>query len=399
MPECSLRLDFAALAAWRDGFTSARRAAQIAAHVDTCGACQAHLTALASMAQALRREDPNATAWQPRMWRAMQGHMAQAQQQGTAMQRGTHQRDGRMTWGGVGVILAFIVVLGLIASHHATLPGAAQRWQTASLPKSARAYFTISQEVPGLAYAITGNNKEDYPPFDPLQGTLWRTQDGGVHWQQIANLPKFSSASAPQVVLGNQSALVVTDLTKGNVFIAPNLANDGGEFHPLTRSGSAFFARQGKLYAFNPSDSLWRSDDLGQTWEEIPEESYATSGVVTSMALDYSTPHGWYRTVHYRNVDAYQQNPTAAVRVEHSTDDGYTWQVRQILAIPTIAAPVYGDIPIAALATNPAFPSRLCVAFGINDESLWSLDQHAAAHLPSGLQTMERPLIQLKPRP
>src|SRR5260221_14711559 len=53
---CALGLDAHMISAWRDGAITPAMAQRIAAHFDGCRACQAHMAAFESVAEALRRQ-------------------------------------------------------------------------------------------------------------------------------------------------------------------------------------------------------------------------------------------------------------------------------------------------------------------------------------------------------
>jgi anti-sigma factor RsiW len=64
---CALGLDAHMISAWRDGAITPTMAQRIAAHFDGCRACQAHMAAFESVAEALRRQRlpgrPRQTLW------------------------------------------------------------------------------------------------------------------------------------------------------------------------------------------------------------------------------------------------------------------------------------------------------------------------------------------------
>jgi len=66
---CALGLDAHMISAWRDGATTPAMAERIAAHFAGCRACQAHMAAFESVAEALRRQRLPGRP-RPALWRA-----------------------------------------------------------------------------------------------------------------------------------------------------------------------------------------------------------------------------------------------------------------------------------------------------------------------------------------
>ncbi len=72
---CALGLDAHMISAWRDGATTPALAERIAAHFAGCRACQAHMAAFESVAEALRRQRLPGRP-RPALWREIQARRA-----------------------------------------------------------------------------------------------------------------------------------------------------------------------------------------------------------------------------------------------------------------------------------------------------------------------------------
>ena len=102
---CALGLDAHMISAWRDGATTPAMAERIAAHFAACRACQAHMAAFESVAEALRRQR---LPGRPRqmLWREIQARRADT----TPVWRRPLRFLHTPLWAGAGALAAALLV-------------------------------------------------------------------------------------------------------------------------------------------------------------------------------------------------------------------------------------------------------------------------------------------------
>lgn len=273
-----------------------------------------------------------------------------------------------VTWG--VLFLAGLIVPHLPFARPIVYAGVAPSgWHNASLlGQHINLDYAFSSTVPGLILAHDN-------PVPPERRHYWRTRDGGVHWQTLATGPCGNEETCPIIApLGGGSTFFAAvryfSLKRpGDVWVTHDAGaswrqvttfrQDSNDFDYFGALHSAII-RDGHLYMmYAPDDNyidpghtmLSVSDDDGASWRATAATHSALERAgwpVVSMAADYQAPHAWYRAL-IRAVD----DAGATPMLEHSTDDGRTW---------TAVGP-FGSTQAnfgVSLATNPAWPQRLC---------------------------------------
>jgi len=241
---------------------------------------------------------------------------------------------------------------------------------------------TLRGQASGMQYAISQNEPGVIMACGDLQNgyqdttACWRTTDGGAHWQTVRAGP-FQNAPAFQLAAprdAGQTFFAVEDNGVGSAADTIWVTHDAGQnwrrvttltldydgvFREVKMLSTAFY-RNGALYALLiPNEQLdiipktfvvSRND--GATWaptEQKPSALEQQGWGAFSLAADYRAPDNWYRTMEREGPGVY---------LEHTTDDGRSWQtVSQITsAEPAAFARQAND----SLATTSARPTALC---------------------------------------
>lgn len=155
---------------------------------------------------------------------------------------------------------------------------------------------------------------------------LWTSDDGGQTWQ-------FADQSVGQTINNNRG--MVAGNQSGEVWLvqetSPNLCHslDGGRTWDKTdapfKHGICIVTDPGnkdRLWV-GADDGLWRSDDLGQTWQSVtgglPPDARGVSNTLTAIAIDPTDANRMYAGFLYAAMD----HPWGVYR---SSDGGQTWQ-------------------------------------------------------------------------
>ncbi|HEV2458126.1 MAG TPA: sialidase family protein, partial [Ktedonobacterales bacterium] len=267
-------------------------------------------------------------------------------------------------------------------------PSPVTGWQTITPPwqsavtGSSFGQYVVSRDIPGLIVACFGQSSG--PPYHELSGTarLWRSRDGGAHWQVLAATIPLGSCGALTMITGSSGLLVTpgSDFAgsgSGTLLVSPDAGDTWktvSRYLPHEIAANRFTAmqqavyRDGRLYAsliFN--DVITRlfsvSDDDGVTWttlEQVPTPAPDEIPVVTEhFAPDYRAPHAWFR---YALHGPFNFGLPHYTTLDHSTDDGRTWTTLTRLDAGTADLPQYGR----PLVTSPQQPSRLCVGLNVS---------------------------------
>lgn len=254
-------------------------------------------------------------------------------------------------------------------------------WHGAATDRSLERYV-VSQDVPGLIVACTGQSTT--PLNQGLSGTahLWHSRDGGAHWQALAATISLGGCADVSMITGGSGLLVtsgtiVAGAGTGTILVSPDAGDTWttvSSYFPHELAANRLVAmqqavyRDGRLYAsliFNAAISrlFSVSDDNGVTWttlEQVPPPAADAIPVVTEhFAPDYRAPHAWFRyALHGPHNFALPHYTT----LDRSTDDGRTWTPLTRLDAGAADLPQYGR----PLATSPQQPSRLCVGLNIS---------------------------------
>ena len=274
----------------------------------------------------------------------------------------------------------WLVVLPAIAPPLVYNTLAPSGWHNVTVPGSYQTVlnYAVSSDVPGLMMSYG----------DQLMGNvfghewhiaMWRSQDGGNHWQTVNGpclhgfeMDTICRLAAPPGGRGTFFAGVEYNSagTPAEVWITHNAGNTWTKVttYAPTSSEYDYFAaltngvyRGGNLYILRAPNGnyetgplvLSRSGDDGATWEagETSPSTLERQGWhVIAFAPDYSGAHASYRVL----VRALSNNAVPPM-LEHSGDDGRSWQ---------LVAPI-GHVATnlgVTLGTSPARPSRLCAA-------------------------------------
>ncbi len=277
-------------------------------------------------------------------------------------------------------------------------------WGTTSA--NSLAQYAVSRDVPDLIVACYGASST--PPNQGLSGTahLWRTRDGGAHWQPLAATLSLDDCGDLTMITGSQGMLVTfTSLAggpngAGTIRVSPDAGDTWKtvtQFLPNELAANRFTAlqqavyRDGRLYASLILNAFVSrlfsvSDDDGATWttlDQVPTPAPGDEPVLTEQFTpDYSAPHAWFRYAEHGSLNASLPHDTT---LDRSTNDGRTWTPVSRLDAGGAAVP-QSERP---LATSPQQPSRLCVGleaqaylpgvrFPVNDLVLGASDDAGA---------------------
>jgi hypothetical protein len=323
---------------------------------------------------------------------------------------------------GIGcVVLVCCLVASALAacgrqpqSSAAPSPSPVAGWQAITPPwhamatgsSSALGRYVVSQDVAGLIVACYGRSTS--PPSQGLNGTahLWRSRDGGAHWQALAATIPLDSCGSLTIVAGSKGLLVTSGGIEagsgnGTILVSPDAGDTWktvSSYFPHEIAANRLTAMQqaisrgGRLYAsliFN--DFIGRlfsvSDDDGVTWttlEQVPPRAPDEIPVVTEhFAPDYRAPYAWFRYALHGHLNWALPHYTT---LDHSTDDGRTWTAITRLDAGAVDLPQSGR----PLVTAPTQPTRLCVGldfsvhlqgdrFPVNDLVLGASDDAGAS--------------------
>lgn len=285
------------------------------------------------------------------------------------------------------VILAVFLVLSLLVRQEffsrpsSVVPG----WQDISppspsglfAPQQVDANYALSPDVPGLMvaclvpYHAAGIGGPEFGP-----AALWRTRDGGKHWQKLAD-PPFTTSCKMAMPRGGKGLIVTIDqLGNDALFISQDAGSHWSKVQLPTTAGDPHFFfsqlagaiyRGGDFYKVDVAPSsgpatMAVSTDDGQSWTDIPTTSAATATEATlSIAPDYRARGAWYRLA----------ESTSSVFFEHSDNGGSSWE-----RIQTIGPSGNGKFldSLNMLTTSPGQPDRICAATASGEAALARLD-------------------------
>ncbi|HEX6121784.1 MAG TPA: sialidase family protein, partial [Ktedonobacterales bacterium] len=307
------------------------------------------------------------------------------------------QRRGGRGWAGARALALACAVAGVVALAGCGAPagdgGDVAVWHLPAgwheiTPPDGRsvASYAVSPDVSGLIVACIGApvNQTSASPMGPA--TLWRTRDGGAHWQAL-DVRGLSAGCAVTMPRGGQGAIFVENTLPPTGQQTVIASRDGGEtWRTLHFTGDLpanlqydsqqlierGVMRDGRLYAVGmpgalgltgqPGAPFAVSDDLGSTWTRIepgndPLEQRGYAPI--ALAADYRAPGGWYRLLAF-NGDGSGNAAGGPPTLEHSADGGRTWRVVGTAGNASLLAGARITI-IGWLATSPVAPARLCL--------------------------------------
>jgi hypothetical protein len=291
------------------------------------------------------------------------------------METTTPTRDRRRIWIGIAAIIVIIAgVAGTLLFINRTqeafppLPGG---WRD-NTPANTGSYasYAPSPDTPGAILAITGNRTGSRSVDGPGPGTLWRTTDGGAHWQVLTQHPAFTADAQITMPAGGNGLVLVEDLL-GNMLYASHDAGITWQTLVVTdqrRSAfDAFFQAAGTyrahhLYAATATGFLMSAND-GADWTTMNQSD--TNTVILSIAPDDRQNGAWWRLIQYRPAPG-QASTSFAVHIQHSQDDGRTWTDSAMPPSPSLGPGYMPDMYFhGSLATRASLPGALCLALAI----------------------------------
>lgn len=289
---CMLGLARADVAAWHDGALDAPAAEQLAAHVATCAACQAHLADFERAERLVR--DERVPEPDPRLWEALRAASARRA-----------ARYARLPLGGLGAVaavvllaLGFTFLFRMLGSRPVTTvaptasatiahpsptasstppptstsppvtKGTPLNWQAVSLPPG----FTASHTLTNILTPSPADGRTAYACFFPQDAPdgapphLWATHDAAQTWTPL---------TVPAVGTVRSFELVADDRLPNTFAIGVSADAPPG-----------------------PEDQFYITADGGATWHAIPHgltiislATYTAHGMSTTYAI-VDTPTG-----------------------------------------------------------------------------------------------------------
>jgi hypothetical protein len=311
--------------------------------------------------------------------------------------------------------IALLALAACGASGNAPPYSVPVQWHDVSPPTADPiASYAISPDVPGLIVACIGASTGNMSASPPGPATLWRTRDGGAHWERLAASGYIAGCEVAFPVGGNGTLFALN--LEGGQFIQVShdagdtwktIAQDNGDpyrdfqlqfallAHGVYRDSRLYTAGQaGTVAAASASATATAvslstpasgvsianefadlafsfSSDDGQTLttvEAAPDPLIQQGYVPLAIAAHYSEPDAWFRLL----GPGYTSAGGGATVLEHSTDGGQTWQsIRHLGERGTYGGFVDGGPGAATLASAPSQPARLCAALStqVNDQS------------------------------
>jgi photosystem II stability/assembly factor-like uncharacterized protein len=219
-------------------------------------------------------------------------------------------------------------------------------------------------------------------------GGIFKTTDGGTHWDPVFDDQPVSSVSALAIAPSDKN---VVWAGTGETFIRSNISIGNGAYKStdagktwqhmgLDKTGRigrividprnpdvVFAAALGHSYGPQPERGAFRTTDGGKTWERVLFVDENTGCV--DIAMDPSNPRilfagMWQFVIHPWGQDS--GGPGSGVF--RSTDGGATWKRLTGNGLPTTSM---GKIALAVARTNP---NRVYALIETTDPGLWRSD-------------------------
>ena len=235
---------------------------------------------------------------------------------------GTSFRKQAMKFG-AKTLLSFIDRKTGFAFSHRNLQG--EVWRTTDAGETWQKLTEFDQDLPD--FQLTSLVQLDF--VDRQHGWLidvfgvWRTQDGGTHWERV-----FRTSDLKKVVEVTSGSFNGIDRAMVMTSLGIQLTVDGGKVWKQTNrdTGSRAICSINKDTYWVWSDSLIRTGDGGNTWQEL----YKLKGTVDIFSLHFiNQSEGWASGVHveesFNSVVRNPDSPAWHGTVLHTTDGGKNW--------------------------------------------------------------------------
>jgi photosystem II stability/assembly factor-like uncharacterized protein len=180
--------------------------------------------------------------------------------------------------------------------------------------------------------------------FGTLDGQIYTSADGGKHWQLLYNFGK------PRLFVDN---IIVDPRNSRVLYVGAHRHNLPGGFFKSTDGGTTWHEstelKNEALHSLAQSDSnpdtivagtftgIFRSDDAGESWKQLPTQSEAGLIHVESLAIDPRTTNTIYAGTFYLPYK--------------SVDGGKSWK--------TIKNGIIDDSDIFAIDIDPRDPNHI----------------------------------------
>src|SRR5215510_13180387 len=180
--------------------------------------------------------------------------------------------------------------------------------------------------------------------FGTLDGQIYTSSDGGKHWQLLYNFGK------PRLFVDN---IIVDERNPKVIYVGAHRHNQPGGFFKSTDSGVTWRENQQlkneAIHSLAQSESdpdtliagtftgIFRSDDAGETWKQLPTQSTPGLIHVESLAIDPRTADTIYAGTFYLPYK--------------SVDGGQSWR--------SITTQIIDDSNIFAIDIDPRDPNHI----------------------------------------
>ena len=201
-------------------------------------------------------------------------------------------------------------------------------------------------------------------------GGIWKTTDGGVHWQPIFDDHQVSSVGAlavarsdPDIVwAGTGEPFIRSHISRGNGVYKSTDAGRTWRRMGLEESGrigrivihpsdpnTVFIAAQGHSYGPQEERGIYRTRDGGQTWQRVLFEDVNTGGI--DIVMDPTNPNVLFAAMWQLEIRTWgRQSGGPGSGIHVSRDGGTTW--RRLVGNGLPIRP-FGKVGLAIAPSNP----------------------------------------------
>jgi photosystem II stability/assembly factor-like uncharacterized protein len=157
--------------------------------------------------------------------------------------------------------------------------------------------WRVIPDLRGVLYLLVARRGEDGPIGTPLDGALYRSNDGAEHWEKLplpagCNAPNgmaVDAADPRRLYLAAWSRRTPAGAVGGGIF----LSSDGGKTwkNVLDKDQHVFDVtpdprKPGTLYATGFESSVWKSTDRGESWARLRGYNFKWGQRVTPDPLN-----------------------------------------------------------------------------------------------------------------